>query len=76
MDKSVQWFIGKEGISITSVSTPPFRAYFCWLKDGQIVKAHDYDMRELELLISELDRQGEVPAYYRDALIKLRTANP
>lgn len=65
------WHVGKEGTQRTRLDVPPFRAYFTWLEDGQVVRSVDFDKKELETEIARLVDSGEESAPFKDALKEL-----
>jgi hypothetical protein len=47
---------------------PPFRAYFTWLRDGQIVRSADFSVSELQAEIARCRGNGETTDVYDKAL--------
>lgn len=63
--------IGKEGVQGSSLSEGPFRAFFTWLRDGQIVNTADFSKSELAVEIARLVAAGEESAPFKEALKRL-----
>lgn len=54
MKEDIGFHIGKE---VSPLDKPPFRAYFHWTNDGQIVKCEDFPKQELEREIASGQRE-------------------
>ena len=70
MQKQLKWTIGKDSGN-GSLESPPFRAYFYWLRDGQIDDAQDFSRAELEQEIAKRVSKGEAVEEFQAALAKL-----
>ncbi len=66
--KEIKWNVGKSGASLDN---PPFRAYFYWLEDGQLVQTADYSYSELVEEIKRRTAGGEEKDPFMDALRSL-----
>ena len=70
MQYQLKWTIGKSP-GTGSLEKPPFRAYFYWLRDGQIEEAQDFNRAELEEEIVKRIGTGEPVGEFQAALAKL-----
>ncbi len=68
MKEDIGFHIGKE---VSPFDKPPFRAYFHWTKDGQIVKCEDFSKQELEREIASGHREGRELDFFREARSRL-----
>ena len=72
MGVDLRWHIGKEGASGTRLDAPPFRAFFYWVQDDQLVKSTDFSLDELEIEIDRRRNAGENTEPFLSALKRLR----
>jgi len=68
MKEDIGFHVGKE---VGPLDKPPFRAYFHWTNDGQIVKCEDFSKQELETEIASGQREGRELDLFREALNRL-----
>jgi hypothetical protein len=68
MKEDVGFRIGKE---TSPLDKPPFRAYFHWINDGQLVKYEDFSKEELETEIASGQRTGRELELFKEALHRL-----
>ena len=54
---------------------PPFRAYFTWLRNGQIVRAADSSVAELREEIARRGSNGDPTTIYEEAIHVLERSN-
>lgn len=71
-DIELVWHIGKEGLTSTNLETPPFKAFFTWLRDGQIERTADFTQSELEAEIERFRGVGDDSAPFEAAVKQLR----
>lgn len=69
---NISWHIGKEAVGTGEVSSPPFRAFFTWIKDDAIVRTEDYSFSELEAEIERIRLAGEDTSVHEAALRSLK----
>lgn len=72
MSDQVLWRVGKEGTVHTRIDLPPFRAFFYWLRDGQLVDACDFNVQELEAELLRRKTVGEDTTPFEQALKALK----
>lgn len=72
MSDQVLWSVGKEGTAQTRLDLPPFRAFFYWLRDGQLVNAGDFNAQELEAELLRRKTVGEDTVPFEQALKALK----
>jgi len=72
MSDQVLWSVGKDGTVQTRLDLPPFRAFFYWLRDGQLVDAGDFNAPELETEILRRKSVGEDTVPFEHALKALQ----
>lgn len=73
MKTEVTFSIGREN---SPLDTPPYKAYFYWIENGQLIKTEDYTIAELKKEILNLDRNNSSLVYiFQDALAKLIKSN-
>ena len=68
MKEEIGYHLGKEASPLDS---PPFRAYFRWMSEGQLIKCEDFSKQELEAEIASGQREGRELALFKEALIRL-----
>jgi hypothetical protein len=68
MKEDIGFHIGKEG---SPLDKPPFRAYFYWIKEGQIVKYEDFTLKDLETEIASGKRESRELELFKEALNRL-----
>lgn len=68
MAAELKWNIGSEGKRLEG---PPFRAYFYWLRDGEIERAADFSKPELIREIASRRHDDEEIPDLRAALARL-----
>ena len=71
MKENIEYHIGKE---TSPLDCPPFRAYFYWTSDGQLVKSEDFSKQELEAEIAFGQREAQELDLFKEALKRLVTS--
>lgn len=70
--KELKWGTGKAGAKLDE---PPFRAYFYWMENGQLVQTTDFSESELEAEIARRTAAEEETDPFREALKQLRASS-
>lgn len=65
MTEDIGFHIGKE---MSPLDKPPFRAYFHWTHEGQLLRSEDYSKKELEAEITSGRRDGRELELFKEAL--------
>ena len=68
MKEDIAFHIGKEA---RPLDEPPFRVFFRWTSEGQLVKSEDFSKQELEAEIASGRRKGTELERFKEALIRL-----
>jgi hypothetical protein len=68
MNDEIKWSVGKEGTGHSRLDLPPYRAFFYWFQNGEMVEAADFDKLELEAEIQRLRANGQDSTPFEQAL--------
>ena len=71
MNSKLQWTIGKESSPGLTLDTPPFRAYFYWIENGELKRAADFSREELRVEIDSRKPDDEELIDLKAALARL-----
>jgi hypothetical protein len=71
MNEELRWHIGKEGTPSTRLNLPPFKAFFLWVRDGELVNSADFSKDELKLEIERLQKEGKDAEKFKEAFRRL-----
>lgn len=72
MTAELKWSIGRQSVGRTRLDLTPFRAYFYWIDDGQVVASADFSVSELQIEIERRKVGGEDTVPFEDALKQLK----
>jgi hypothetical protein len=71
VEEEIAWHIGKDASDQERIDVPPYKAYFYWKREGQIIRSAEYTESELRAEIERLRSAGKDVAPFELALKRL-----